>query len=84
VVGNPFSNVPKLTGTTAVQYFNPAAFAMPAAGSFGTLGRDAIYGPDIDFSVFKQTPITERVGTEFRVEIFNLTNRTTGPIQEGP
>jgi len=50
---------------------------MPAAGSFGNLGRDAIYGPgfaDIDFSVFKQTPITERIGTEFRVEIFNLTN----------
>jgi hypothetical protein len=78
LVGNPFANVPKLTGTTAVQYFNPAAFAMPAAGSFGNLGRNAIYGPgfgDIDFSVFERNPIAERIGTEFRVEIFNLTNR---------
>ncbi|HKE28239.1 MAG TPA: TonB-dependent receptor [Bryobacteraceae bacterium] len=78
LVGNPFANVPKLMGTTAVQYFNPAAFAMPAAGSFGNLGRDAVYGPgfgDIDFSAFKRTAITERIGTEFRVEIFNLTNR---------
>jgi len=78
LVGNPFANVPKLTGTTAVQYFNPAAFAMPAAGSFGNLGRNAIYGAgfgDIDFSVFKRNPIAERIGTEFRVEIFNLTNR---------
>ncbi len=79
VVGNPFANVPVLTGTTAVQYFNPAAFAKPAAGTFGDIGRDAIYGPgfgSVDFSVFKKTPITERISTEFRVEIFNLFNRT--------
>jgi hypothetical protein len=28
------------------------------------------------FSVFKRTPITESIGTESRVEILNLTNRT--------
>jgi hypothetical protein len=79
VVGDPFANVPTLTGTKAVQYFNPAAFAKPAAGTFGNLGRDAIYGPGFgafDFSVFKRTPITERIGTEFRMEVFNLFNRT--------
>jgi hypothetical protein len=79
LVGDPFANVPVLTGTTAVQYFNKAAFARPAAGSFGNLGRNAFYGPgfgSVDFSVFKKTPITERITTEFRVEIFNLFNRT--------
>jgi hypothetical protein len=79
IVGNPFANVPVLTGTTAKQYFNPAAFAKPAAGTFGDIGRDAYYGPgfgSVDFSVFKKTPITERISTEFRVEIFNLFNRT--------
>jgi len=30
----------------------------------------------LDFSVFKNTAITERVHAEFRLEIFNLTNRT--------
>ena len=30
----------------------------------------------MDFSIFKKTPITERIGTEFRVEIFNIFNRT--------
>ncbi|MGI8743683.1 MAG: carboxypeptidase regulatory-like domain-containing protein [Bryobacteraceae bacterium] len=79
LVGDPFANVPVLTGTQAVQYFNPSAFARPATGTFGNLGRDAFYGPgfgSVDFSVFKRTPITERVNTEFRVEIFNLLNRT--------
>jgi hypothetical protein len=78
LVGDPYANVPVLTNTTAVQYFNPAAFAKPAAGTYGNLGRNALYGPgfgSVDFSVFKRTPITERIGTEFRVEIFNLLNR---------
>ncbi|MGD1096194.1 MAG: carboxypeptidase-like regulatory domain-containing protein [Bryobacteraceae bacterium] len=78
IVGNPFANIPTATAP-AVQYFNPAAFAKPAAGTFGDIGRDAYYGPGIgtvDFSVFKRTPITERISTEFRVEIFNLFNRT--------
>lgn len=79
LIGNPFENVPVLTGTTAVQYLNPAAFAKPAAGSFGNIGRDLFYGPGFgswDFSVFKRTKVTERISTELRVEIFNLLNRT--------
>ncbi len=79
LVGDPFANVPVLTGTTAVQYFNPAAFAKPAPGTYGNLGRNALYGPgfgSVDSSIFKKTRITEKVGVEFRAEIFNLLNRT--------
>jgi hypothetical protein len=79
LVGNPYANIPVLTNTLAVQYFNPAAFAKPAAGTFGTLGRDALYGPgfgSVDFSLFKNIPIKERIHAQFRVEIFNLFNRT--------
>jgi hypothetical protein len=78
LVGNPFANVPVLTGTQAVQYFNPAAFAKPATNSYGNLGRDALYGPglgSVDFSLFKRIPIHERVYAEFRAEIFNIFNR---------
>jgi len=32
---------------------------------------------DVDFSVVKNTPITERVKAQFRIEMFNLFNRTT-------
>jgi hypothetical protein len=78
LVGNPFANVPVLTGTQAVQYFNPAAFAKPATNSYGNLGRDALYGPglgSVDFSLFKRIPIHEKVYAEFRAEIFNIFNR---------
>ncbi len=43
----------------------------------GFLSRNAIYGPgtnQLDLSVFKKFPITERVKMEFRAESFNLTN----------
>jgi hypothetical protein len=79
LIGDPFANVPVLTGTQAVQYLNPAAFASPASGAYGDLGRDAIYGPgfgSVDFSIFKRTPITERFMAELRVEILNVFNRT--------
>ena len=79
LLSDPFTNVPTLTGTLAVQYFNPAAFAKPAAGTYGNLGRDAIYGPGfgaVDFSAFKNIPIRENIHAQFRVEVFNLFNRT--------
>jgi len=43
----------------------------------GDLRRNQIYGPkfsDVDVSVFKNIPITERVRAQFRVELFNLFN----------
>jgi hypothetical protein len=79
LVGDPYANIPVLSNTRAVQYFNPAAFAKPAAGTFGNLGRDVLFGPgfgSVDFSVFKKIPISERIAGQFRVEIFNLFNRT--------
>jgi hypothetical protein len=64
------------------QYLNPAAFAAPVTtptfGVYGNEQRDAFYGPglgDVDFSLFKNTPISERVTTQFRVECFNIANQ---------
>jgi hypothetical protein len=59
------------------QYLNPAAFALPAAGSFGNLGRGAIRLPsieNIDFSLSKNWKIRERYGLQFRSEFFNVFN----------
>jgi hypothetical protein len=59
-------------------WLNPSAFTSPATGTFGNSRRNGFVGPgysDVDFSVFKNTPITERVSTQFRVEMFNLFNR---------
>jgi hypothetical protein len=80
LVGDPFTGFSSaIANSLAIQYITKAAFANPATGTFGNIGRNPIYGPgfgSVDFSVFKKTPITERVQAEFRVEIFNLFNRT--------
>jgi hypothetical protein len=88
LVGNPYSGgsqaiITNADGTKYAQYLNPAAFAQPAPGTFGNLGRNALYGPgfaDVNFAVMKNTHINERITTQFRVEIFNLFNRANLPI----
>ena len=79
VVGDWRSGVPaRVNPFAAVPWFNPRAFAAAAAGTFGNIGRNALRGPgfgSVDFSIFKETPITERIRTQLRVEIFNIFNR---------
>lgn len=63
----------------AIQYFNPACYALEPLGTNGNVGRNSIYGPglvDVDLSVIKRTRITEKLDSEFRAEIFNLFDRT--------
>lgn len=62
------------------QWFNTKCFAEPAATSFGNMARTSpnLRGAGVanwDFSIFKNTPITERVKLEFRAEFFNIFNR---------
>jgi hypothetical protein len=59
------------------QYFNPSAFARPAAGLLGTASRNILYGPGSqqwDLSVFRYFPIHEQHRLQFRAEFFNLPN----------
>jgi hypothetical protein len=62
------------------QYLNPNSFVEPAVGTYGNLGRNQVYGPgfgDVDLSLVKTTPIyKDRVSAQFRVEMFNVFNRT--------
>ena len=71
------------------QYFNPAAFRVPGTvlsntgapiQTFGNSARHVGRGPgskNADFSVFKNTRITERTMLQFRTEFFDLTNTPT-------
>ncbi len=65
------------------QWFNPAAFVLPIAGTYGDLGRGTLTGPglaDVDFSLFKNTALTEKTNLQFRAEFFNILNRANyGP-----
>ncbi len=77
LVGDPFSNIPASPNGLTQYYFNPAAFAIPAAGTFGNLARNELYGPwfkTVDVSVFKTTKLTSHTSIQLRAEIFNLFN----------
>jgi hypothetical protein len=61
-----------------INYVNPAAFALPAIGTFGNVGKGSLRGPGIldwDMGVHKSFTVTERWSLEFRAEFFNATNR---------
>jgi hypothetical protein len=78
LIGDPFAGVSHKFSKSGVTWINPAAFADPAPGTQGNSARNAFYGPgyaSTDFSVVKNTKITERINTQFRVEMFNLFNR---------
>ena len=62
---------------TAEQWFDPLAFVLPAAGTFGNVKRNELRGPNlkvVDMSFFKNQMIGRRQ-LQFRVEVFNLFNR---------
>ena len=68
----------KIVGGTAPGYYlNPAAFAIPAVGTFGNCAPRSFHGPgleNVDLSLFKQFSLTERFKLEFRSEFFNAFN----------
>ena len=77
LVGDPFEGVTQPTSGQFRAFFNPAAFAVPAAGTFGNLARNAYYGPGfktIDLSVFKTTKLRSGVSLQVRCEMFNVFN----------
>jgi hypothetical protein len=62
---------------TLGKWFNTAAFAVPAAGTWGNSGRNSLEGPGtkaVDFSIFKDTHLTESKVLQLRAEVFNLAN----------
>ena len=73
---NPAFTGPVITGSPN-EYYNPAAFVNPAAGTFGNLGRDTLNGPgtaELDFSALKTMALKERAKLQFRAEFFNILN----------
>jgi hypothetical protein len=80
---------PNYTGATVMNpgpidqklnnYFNLSAFSLPDAYTLGNTGRLLPYlrGPgavNLDFSLYKNIPIRERLHIQFRAEAFNILN----------
>ncbi len=75
---NPAFSGPVVLGQPN-QWFNPAAFILPTAGTYGTLGRSVYTGPgltNVDLSVTKNFALYEKLNLVFRAEAFNLLNHT--------
>ncbi len=79
VVGNPYADVP--AGTPGlphgVRYFNPAAFSVPAIGSFGNAGVNIMYGPGYinhDVTLARKIALGERREFQLKLEAFNVLN----------
>ena len=81
-VGDPYAGATtdpsQFVGPGAPGFFlNPAAFAIPALGTFGNCAPRAFHGPglqNVDLSLFKDFPVTERFRVQFRAEFFNAFN----------
>jgi hypothetical protein len=64
-------------GKTLAEWINPAAFAMPAAGTFGDAPRNIARGPgawQIDLGATKRIQLGESAYLDFRSEFFNIFN----------
>jgi hypothetical protein len=73
-VASGFGNI---DNHTVNHWFDKTAFALPPAGFQGNAGRNVVIAPplrNLDFSVLKNFPITERFRLQFRGEFFNILN----------
>jgi hypothetical protein len=71
-----FSSNPVLGGPDL--YFDPLAFELPAAGTYGNLGRNTMRAPGlalVDLSLVKHFSVIGGQELEFRIEGFNVLNR---------
>jgi hypothetical protein len=91
LVGDPYAGVSHSfskslpDGGAGEQWVNPAAFCVPGAPTCtgptnpnGNVARNAFVGPgfaDLDLSVIKNIPLTERFKLQLRAEMFNVFNR---------
>ena len=60
-----------------LKWFNTSAFTLPRNGTFGNAGLNIIRGPGFqnwDAALFKSIPISDRIKSQLRLEVFNFPN----------
>ncbi len=80
LVGNPNTGFSRTSSAgTGPLWYNPAAFAVPTALTFGDSGRNSLRNPrrtNFDMALFKHFAIKESLAFEFRAEAYNVFNHT--------
>jgi hypothetical protein len=77
LIGNPYLPSGRSRDEQMAAYFNAAAFALPALGTFGNFGRNVLIGPgnyNLDFALFKAFRFGEKKQLQYRWEMFNAMN----------
>jgi hypothetical protein len=88
-LGNPFAPGANPNASSGKVYFTTVgAFAQPAYGGPGSIGRNHEYGPglvDFNLSLAKKMAMSERVRMELRFEGYNIFNHPelTGIFRAG-
>ena len=81
--GTPFLDAAHPVSSGSSTRRSARKFSAPGAGQFGNTGRNFFVGPhffELDASLLKRVPITERFKLEFRGDATNLTNSVSfGP-----
>lgn len=70
---------PGVSAPSPERFFDPSAFAVPEAHSFGNAGRNILTGPGtatLDLALVRRLEVTEGLTAEVRAEAFNLLNHT--------
>jgi hypothetical protein len=76
VAANPTCVAPATIGTLR-GFFNPCAFALQPAGTFGNEGRNILFGPghyNLDSAIWRSFRIREKYDLNLRGEAFNILN----------
>ena len=69
-VSGPIANIGSVDRWFDTSVFSPVS-------RFGTLGRNVVIGPgfnNTDFSILKNTELTDKIRVQFRIEVFDLFN----------
>jgi hypothetical protein len=77
-IGDPLASLPA-SGPGYVYWFNPAAFAPPADGAFGSTGRALFRLPGVsqwDLTLAKTWPLPRGLGLQLRADFINAFNHT--------
>jgi hypothetical protein len=77
IIGDPYLPSDRPRAQLISAWFNSAAFALPALGTFGTSPRNVIRAPglfNLDWSIAKSFRISERFSTQLRGDFFDLLN----------